>query len=433
MHDNSDIRMQRPFLLVLTAFAMLQASLTFGLAAHSERYNHNWPQWRGPAGNGLVLHGDPPLTWAEGKNVKWKVAVPGYGHATPIIWESQLFLLSAVPVEAEGPRIAFTTLCLDRQTGRTLWTRVGSTQTPHQDIQRSNTHASGSPVSDGEVLVASFGSYGVYCYDLNGTLLWEKDLGRVDVTWGEGSSPAIVGNAVIVLQDNNQDSLIYAFDRMTGRELWRKSRDEGSSWTTPYVLEWGGTTQVIVNGARAVRSYDPRTGEVVWQCGGLGANVVPMVVTDQDTVYAMSGQRTSPMGMAIKLGLSGNLTDTDAVRWKVTRGTPYVSSPLLYGGNLYFFQHINALLTCLDATSGKPHYTQERLDGVTTVYASPIGAQDRIYIVGREGTTLVMEKSNALKILATNRLDDGFDASPAVVDNELFLRGHAHLYCIAEP
>jgi outer membrane protein assembly factor BamB len=364
--------------------------------------------------------------------VKWKVAIPGSGHATPIIWENRIFLLTAVPLTAEGDQLAFTTLCLDRQTGRTLWTKVGRTDTPHQEVQRSNSRASGSPVTDGEVIIASFGSFGVFCYDLGGALLWEKDLGKVDVKWGEGSSPAILGNAVIVLQDTKQESFIYAFERRTGRELWRESRDEDSSWTTPYILEREGTTQVIVNGANAVRSYDPHTGEVLWQCGGLGINVAPTVVSDDDYVYALSGQRTSPMGMAIRLGGSGDLTDTDAVRWKVTRGTPYVSSPLLYGGNLYFFQHINALLTCLDATTGRPHYTQERLEGLTTVYASPIGAIDRIYLVGREGTTLVIERSNSLNVLARNHLDEAFDASPAVVDNELFLRGHTHLYCITE-
>ena len=418
--------------MALGGFAVLKASVTVGFAAHSGQYERNWPQWRGPAGNGLVLHGNPPLTWAEDKNVKWKVSVPRLGHATPIIWENKIFVLSATPVEVGAKRLAFTTLCLNRQTGSTLWTKIARTDTPHQEVQASNSHASGSPVTDGEVLVASFGSFGVYCYDLDGALLWEKDLGKVNVTWGDGSSPAIVGNAVIVIQDNNQASFIHAFDRKTGKELWKKSRDEGSSWTTPYILERDGKPQVIVSGAKAVRSYDPRTGEVLWQCGGLGVNVIPMVVSDRDSAYAMSGQRTSPMAMAIKLGGTGDLTGTDAVLWKFTRGTPYVSSPLLYGGNLYFFQHINALLTCLDAATGKPYYTQERLEGVTSIYASPIGVNDRIYIAGREGTTLVIEKSTTLKILASNILKDGFDASPAVVGNELFLRGRANLYCIAE-
>ena len=418
--------------LILVVLTLFPASLISAPAALTDQYSRNWPQWRGPMGNGLVLRGNPPLTWSEDKNIKWKVAIPGLGHATPIIWENKIFILTAVPAESASKQLAFTTLCLDRQTGRTVWKKVARTDTPHQDIQPSNSHASGSPVTDGELLVASFGSFGLYCYDLDGALLWEKNLGKVNVTWGEGSSPALASNVVIVIQDNNQASFIYAFDKKSGKELWKKSRDEGSSWTTPYVLERDGKRQVIVNGSKAVRSYDPHTGDVLWQCAGLGNNVIPMVVTDERTVYAMSGQRTSPMGIAIKLGGTGDLTGTDAVLWNFTRGTPYVASPLVYGGNLYFFQHINAILTCLDAATGKPHYVQERLEGITSVYASPIGVNDRIYVVGREGVTLVLEKSKELKVITRNKLNDGFDASPAIVGNELFLRGRSHLYCIAE-
>jgi outer membrane protein assembly factor BamB len=323
-------------------------------------------------------------------------------------------------------------MCLERATSRLLWERVARRAAPHQVIQPSNSHASASPVTDGEVLVASFGSQGLYCHDLEGSLLWEKDLGKRDVTWGEGSSPAITGDKVIVLQDNNEASWIHAFDRRTGRELWKKSRDEKSSWTTPFILEHGGITQIVVNGSNAVRSYDPETGEVLWQCSGLGINVTPMIVADKTAVYAMSGQRTSPVAMAIRLGGRGDLSGTEAVLWTLNRGTPYVASPLLYGGNLYFFQHINGLLTCVDAATGSPHYSQERLEGITSVYASPIGVNDRIYLVGREGTTLVLEKSTELKILARNHLDDGFDASPAVAGGQLFLRGRSSLYCLEE-
>lgn len=425
----------RPLRLALIAFVFAASNCAArerSSAADSDPYNHNWPQWRGPAGNGLVLHGNPPVNWSESQNVKWKVRIPGRGHATPVIWDDKVFILTAVPADENAHRLAFTVLCLDRQTGRTRWRKVARVESPHQDIQPTNSHSSGSPVTDGERLVASFGSYGLYCYDLDGNLLWEKDLGKVDVTWGEGSSPALAGDVVIVLQDNNGDSFLYGFDVRTGDPLWKVSRDEGSSWTTPYVLTRGGRTQVIVNGANAVRSYDPRTGEVLWQCSGLGINVTPMVVVGEDTVYAMSGQRTSPAGMAIRLGGSGDLTGTDAVRWTVNRGTPYVASPLLYGGNLYYVQHVTSILTCLDAATGQPHFAEKRLTQLSGVYASPIGVNDRIYFVGREGATLVLKKSNELTILAENTLDDGFDASPAVVGNELYLRGRSHLYCIAE-
>lgn len=422
----------RLFLFALVFIGWLSDSQTSLLAAHSEEYNRNWPQWRGPAGNGLVLHGDPPLTWAEDKNVKWKADLPGLGHASPIVWGNNVFILTAVKSQNDSELYSFTVLCFDLRSGKTLWRRVAREDKPHQEIQRTNSRSSGSPVTDGEILIVPFGSYGLYGYDLGGNLLWEKDLGKVDVTWGEASSPALAGDVVVVVQDNNGVSYIYGFDRRTGKELWKKNRDEGSSWTTPYVLERDGKTQVIVNGSKAVRSYDPETGEVLWQCAGLGINVTPMVVTDENIVYAMSGQRTSPMAMAIKLGGSGDLTGTDAVLWKFSRGTPYAASPLLYDGFLYFVQHVTSILTCLDATTGKPHFVQERLQDITGVYGSPIGVKDRVYVTGRGGTTLVLEKSSDLKILARNTLDDNFDASPAVVGDEIVLRGHRHLYCIAE-
>jgi outer membrane protein assembly factor BamB len=160
-------------------------------------------------------------------------------------------------------------------------------------------------------------------------------------------------------------------------------------------------------------------------------NVTPMVVVDQTAVYAVSGQRTSPAAMAIQLGRSGDLTNTNAVLWKLNRGTPYVASPLLYDGYLYFFQHVTPILTCVDAATGKSHYEQQRLPGLATVYASPIGVNNHVYITGLDGTTLVLEKSKELKILANNMLDDAFAASPVVVGNELFLHGRSNLYCIA--
>jgi outer membrane protein assembly factor BamB len=420
---------RRLALLSSVIIALLIRSLP---AADSDEYNRNWPHWRGPQQNGLVSNGNPPLTWSEDKNVKWKVAIPSLGHATPIIWNDKIFLLTAVPIEADPKKLAFTVLCLDRATGKTLWTKIAREDTPHQEIQPTNSHASASPVTDGEHLIVSFGSYGLFGYDLGGNLLWEKDLGKVQVTWGEGASPALAGDAAIVLQDNEEKSYIHAFDKRTGRELWKRPRDEKSSWTTPFVLTEGGRTQVIINGAKAVRSYEPDTGDVLWQCSGLGVNVTPMVVVDDTTIYAMSGQRTSPAAMAIQRGRLGDLTDSDAVRWRVNRGTPYASSPLLYDGLLYFVQHVTPILTCLDAATGKPHYAQHRLEGLTTVYASPIGVNNRVYFAGLDGTVQVLEKSPELKILATNKLADSFAASPAVVGNELYLRGHKHLYCLSD-
>jgi outer membrane protein assembly factor BamB len=308
---------------------------------------------------------------------------------------------------------------------------VARKEVPHQGVQRTNTYGSGSPTTDGEHLYVSFGSHGLYCFDLDGKLVWEKDLGKVNVTFGEAASPTVYGDTLIVVQDNNGESFIYAFDKRTGKELWKKSRDEGSGWTTPYVMERDGRTQVLVSGSRAVRSYDISTGEVIWQCSGLGTNPVPMIVADDEAIYAMSGHR-QPYAMAIKMGGKGDLTESGAVLWSTTRGTPYVPSPLLYDGLLFFCQRTDAILTCVDAKTGSAHFEQERVQGVSGVYASPVGVQDRIYLPSQNGSTVVFKKSKQLDVLAVNKLDDEFDASPAIVGDQLFLRGHANLYCIAE-
>jgi len=405
------------------------------------------------------------VEWSEDKNVRWKARIPGQGHATPVVWGDRIFVLTAVPVgevseesdppaQASGqPRrergpggrgggsgrgalptqeIAFTTLCLDRGTGKVLWERVSRREVPHEGHQQSNTHASGSPVTDGEHLIVFFGSHGLYCYDLQGELIWEKDLGdmRTRNGFGEGASPALHDGILVVLWDTEGESYVAGFDKATGRQLWKQDRDERTGWTTPYVQPFGGRTQVIINGTTAVRSYDLKTGEMLWHCGGQTANAIPSIVSDGKTVYATSGYRGNA-AMAIRLGASGDLTDSDAVRWSLNRGTPYVPSPLLVDGLLFLCQRNDAILTCVDAATGQAFYSQERLEGISGVYASPVGVQDRIYLPGQNGATAVLEKAKELRVLALNQLDEPINASPAVVGDQLLLRGRDHLYCIA--
>ena len=454
------------------AYSLLTTVVPSALAADQDVYNRNWPQWRGPTANGVALHGNPPIEWDAEKNIKWKVKVPGKGHATPVIWEDKVFILTAVasgtPAEGDslaapppppreesgrggnarpgrGPRRgggrgsqpmqehAFTTVCLDRKTGEVLWQKASRTEVPHEGHQSSNSFSSGSAITDGEHVMAFFGSRGLYCYDMEGDPVWEKDLGKMRTRngFGEGSTPALHGNVLVVLWDTEDNSLVYAFDKRTGKELWRQSRDERTTWSTPYVLTHGGKTQVVINATTAVRSYELTTGKLLWECGGQTDNAIPSIVADQNTVYAMSGYRGNA-ALAIELGKSGDLTNSDSIRWKLDRGTPYVPSPLLYDGYLVFCQGNGAIVTCVDAASGEVYYSQERLSDVSGMYGSPVGVQNRIYLSGRDGTTVVLEKGKELKVLATNKLDDPIDASPAIVGNELFLRGHNFLYCIAE-
>ena len=326
----------------------------------------------------------------------------------------------------------YVLMSLDRNTGKENWRRVAATQVPHEGHHRDHGYASGSPVTDGEHIIVSFGSRGLYCYDMKGKLQWKKDFGdmRTRNSFGEGSSPALHGDTVVLLWDHEGDSAIYALDKKTGKLKWKTDRNEASGWCTPVVTIHDGVTQVIVNGTRAVRSYQLSDGKLLWQCSGQTANAIPSVVVDENFAYAMSGFRGAHLA-AIELGGSGDLTDSKSVSWTANRGTPYTPSPLLSNGRIWYLSGNNGVLSVRDTKSGKLLVEGERLNGVSGVYASPVSAGGRVYIAGRNGTVSVLKDSAKLELLATNELDDKFDCSPAVVGNQMFLRGKEHLYCIA--
>jgi outer membrane protein assembly factor BamB len=332
----------------------------------------------------------------------------------------------------------FVLLCLDRATGKTQWQKIAREEVPHEGHHRDHGFASHSPVTDGKLVIAYFGSRGLHCYDMDGNLQWSKDLGRMrtPLTFGEGSSPALHGNTIVVNWDHEGDDFIAAFDKNSGQELWREPRDERTTWSTPLIVEHDGQAQVITGASGKIRSYELSTGKQLWEAGGLTANVIPSPVASGDMVYLTSGFRGNSL-KAIRLGASGDIEETDSIVWRLSKRTPYVPSPLLYQNRLYFVSSNNAILSCYDATTGEPVVVPEdRIEGLTGVYASPVAAAGRVYLVGRNGTTVVIkhavEPAEDFEILATNELGEDIDASPAIVGNEIFLRGHEHLYCIAE-
>ena len=249
---------------------------------------------------------------------------------------------------------------------------------------------------------------------------------------GEAVTPVIHGESLLLNWDQEGGtSALICLDAATGQDRWRAPRDERSTWNTPLVVEYKGQIQVIVNGNNRIRAHDFATGREIWQCGGIGINPIPSPVTDGDVVYCMSGY-TNPAARAIRLGGTGDLTESAAVVWKLNRGTPYVPSPLLLGDRLYFTKGREAILTIVDTRTGRPVLNEVRLAEANSFYASPVAAAGRVYLVDRGGTTLVLKQSDKLEILATNRLDDPMDASPVVVGRQLFLRGAKNLYCIEE-
>ncbi|MGY8771387.1 MAG: PQQ-binding-like beta-propeller repeat protein [Pirellulales bacterium] len=433
------------FCLVFSAFN-LQAQ------SPSEAAN-NWHQWRGPEANGVSRTAKPPVEWSEIKNVQWKSKIDGKGSSTPIIWGDKVFILTAIntgQVDASLPKpedqpkrifgitfpntlYQFVVICLDRNTGKELWRDIATEAIPHEGTHNDNDFASASPTTDGKRLYCWFGSAGLFCYDLGGTKLWQRDLGKAHIgaSLGEGCSPVLHGNKLVIVRDQSRQSTITVLNAKTGKTLWEKDRDEKNAWATPRVIEHSGKTQVITTASNFIRSYDLETGEIIWQCSGLTGNSIPCPVVEGDVVYCMTGYEGYSL-LALPLSSQGDISDSDNIIWSVSKGTPYIPSPLLYDGMIYFNQSNQAILSCLDTKTGDSIIDRTRLDGISNIYCSPVGADNRVYLTGRNGTTLVLQRAQELKILATNSLDDRINASPALIGNQLFLRGTKYLYCISE-
>jgi len=428
--------------------AILLALLSFAVepASDSKKY---WPQWRGPSATGVAPNAHPPLEWSEEKNLRWKIEIAGKGSSSPIVWGDRLYVTTAIATgknaapQSEGSSrrgIAatevqkFVLLAISRRDGKIIWQHTAIEALPHEGTHNDGSWASNSPITDGEHIIASFGSRGLFCYDMNGKLIWQKDLGNMTTrnSFGEGSSPALHGNTLVVNWDHEGQSFIIALDKRTGKELWKADRTEPTSWSTPLVVQHDGKPQVIVNATNRVRSYDLVNGNLIWENTGTTLNAIPSPVATEDVVYVTGGFRGSALFAIRFAGATGDLSNSVAVVWKYDQDTPYVPSPLLYDDKLYFLKVNTGILSCFNAKTGEPHYSRQRLENIANIYASPVGAAGRVYLVGRDGTTMVIKNATSYEVLATNKLEDGIDASPALVDNELYLRGRKFLYCLAE-
>ncbi len=443
---------------------VLTISLVFGAGLACAAGPGDWPNWRGPANDGMA-RGDAPLHWSDTEHIKWKVTIPGRGHSSPVIWGDRIFVTTAVqtatapapaasssdaPAPGGGPggrgrgrggpggggplvEHKLVLLCLDRKTGKTLWERVAKVAVPHQGYHpQYGSFASNSPVTDGKHVVAWFGSRGVYVYDLDGNKAWEKDFGvalKIRLGFGEGTAPLLVGDKLILNYDHEGDSFITALDIATGKELWRTPRADGTNWSMPVAFAHAGKTQIVVTATRRVRSYDLETGKQIWECAGLGLNTIPAPVSADGIVYVMSGYR-DPNLLAIKLGREGDLTGTDAILWTNQKGNSYTPSPVLHEGKLYLLTD-NGMLSCLDAKTGKPFYQQQRLPKPYNFKASPVGANGKLYLATEDGDVVVVKMGETFEVLATNSLEgQTFIGTPAIIEGEIYLRGQNTLFCI---
>jgi outer membrane protein assembly factor BamB len=408
----------------------------------------NWGHWRGPTGNGAAVDANPPTEWSPTKNVKWKVEIPGRGSGSPVVWGNQVFVVTAVNAAGQQsggeqpgggrrgggalPTLQFVLLCIDRSDGSVQWQRVATVAKPHQGTHSTNGFASASPCTDGTHVYAHFGSRGLYCYTMDGDLKWKRTDFEPMITrssFGEGSSPTLAGDKILVPYDHEGQSYLYALNKLTGETIWRAERDEPTCWATPLVVEHAGKKQVVMNGQTCARAYDLETGQELWRCGGQTERPVASAVAANGLVLIGSGFRGSFLG-AFRLDGSGDIEGSKSVAWTLDRDTPDIASPLLSDGRLYFHKGKSGSLSCIDAATGKAHYTANRIPGVSSTYASPMAAGGHVYLTGRSGTTVVIKDDDELNIVATNSVGEGVDATPAPVDNQLFIRGERHLFCI---
>jgi outer membrane protein assembly factor BamB len=464
--------------LAVFCAALLFVIVALGLGAEGTF----WSYWRGPAADGMAV-GDAPLHWGDNQNIKWKTEIPGRGSSSPVIWGDQIFLTTAVrtdssaaPAAPAAPTAApaapanagfgrggfggggfggggfgggnapqvehkFEVLSIDRNTGKILWERTATIATPHEGHHAQyGSFASNSPVTDGKNVYAFFGSRGMYCYDMKGTLVWKQDFGvkmKMTMAFGEGMAPVISGDKLILVFDHEGESFMVLLDKNTGKETWRVNREEKTNWAAPLVVNFKGKKQIVISATQKVRSYDFDSGKLIWECKGLGRNTIPAPVYQDDLVFVMSGYQ-NPNLMAIRLGREGDLTGTDAVVWSQTKGNSYTASPVIFDNKLYVLTD-NGQISCYNARTGEPFYQQQRLPKPYSFKSSPVGANGKLYLASENDDVVVLKMGEKFEVLSTNTLTGQvFIATPAIMGGEIFLRGQnaqggaGRLYCIHE-
>lgn len=417
----------------------------------------NWPSFRGESASGVGT-GAPPTTWdlAKGTNVAWSTAIPGLGHSSPIVWGDRVFVTTAVVIngkeaatvtgvmEVVGIEMAVDTgehewrlYALDRATGRIVWQQAAHRGKPRSRHHRKSSHATATPATDGKYVVAMMGSEGLYCYDVEGQLVWKKDLGLLDLgqvgdasyQWGPASSPVIARDRVIVQNDQQQGSFLAAYDLATGKQLWRTGRDEFPSWSTPLVVRQGDRTLVVTTSPAAVRASDAATGKEVWHMDDDAQVRVPSPVAFGDLVivtggYPPGGRPISAVPLASTKGVS-----REKLAWRIDRGSPYTSTPLVYDGVLYVVND-NGVLSAYDAASGARFYQARLGAGLSGFSSSPVAAGGHVYIANEDGDLYVVRAGKTFQVDATNSFNETIFATPALDGNLLIVRTRGHLIAL---
>lgn len=445
----------------LLALFILFGSIS-GVQGKKEEKGVNWPSFRGPYARGVGENYSTPLTWEvdTSKNIKWKTPIPGLAHSSPVIWENRVFVTTALS-EKDNPELKiglygniqpvdedsvhhWKVYCLDKKTGRIVWEQTAHKGVPQVKRHPKATHANSTPATDGEHVVAFFGSEGLYCYDMNGKLIWKKDFGLLDsaffvapsAQWGFASSPVIHEGVVVVQCDALNTAFLAALDIKTGKEIWRTLREDVPTWSTPTIHVGDKKTQIIVNGFKHIGGYDFKTGKELWKISGGGDIPVPTPVVAHGLVFINGAHgRLSPI-YAIKLESEGDIsltegkTSNESVVWSVSRGGAYMQTPLIYGDYLYNLQW-NGLLSCFRAQTGELVY-REQLGKMTGFSASGIASDGKLYFSSEEGDIFVIKAGPDFEVLATNSMKDECMATPAVSEGTLYFRTHHYLVAVSD-
>lgn len=448
--------MKRSF--VPHVFIAFFVSLTLDASAQ------NWPQFRGPQATGVSSGKATPVSWdaTKSENVLWKIPIPGLGHSSPVVWGERVFVTTAVSANAkeetrfglygdvepvkDDAKHAWKLYAIDKRTGKILWERTASEGMPKVKRHPKSTHADPTPATDGRTVVALFGSEGLYAYDMQGKLLWKRNLGVLDAgwfydpdyQWEFGSSPVIYKNLVIVQADLQKDSFIAAYDLKTGKEVWKTARTgELPGWGTPTVYEGKTRAEIVTNGSKAVRGYDPLTGKELWRLGPMSEITTPTPFAAHELIYVTSGYAPVQPIYAIKPGATGDISlkeneETNAhIAWSKKRGGPYMPTPVVYGAELYTISN-QGVLTAYDAKTGERLY-QERIAGKGGAFtSSPVAADGKLYFSSEDGEIFVVRAGPKYQFLSTNTVGEVLMATPAISDGAIIVRGLKHLYAFGE-
>lgn len=423
----------------------------------------NWPQFRGPGATGVVEGGTSAVKWdaPKSENTLWKTAIPGLGHSSPVVWGNKVFITTAVTTGAkdetrfglygdvapvkDDPAHVWKVYALDKFTGKILWERVAYEGLPKVKRHPKSTHADSTPVTDGRYVIALFGSHGLYAYNLDGKLLWKQDLGvldagwfyDVDYQWEHGSSPVIFRDLVIIQADVQKDSFIAAYNLKTGKLAWKTPRQEISSWGSPTVYEGKTRTELITNGPKAIRGYDPLTGTELWRLGPMSEITTPTPFVARDLIFVTSGYAPIQPIYAIRPGATGDISLKDGavsnsfIAWSKQRGGPYMPTPVVYGDVLYTCSN-QGVLTAYNADTGERLY-QERLGGKGGAFtSSPVASDGKLYLLSEDGDVFVVKTGPKYELLSTNPVGEVMMASPAISDGLLIVRGVKHVFAFGE-